>query len=345
MERPDRIARRENPQLILPGARSVVMVGMIYWPGKTGFPTFHEPNQKSDDEIPTNRGICSSYAWGKDYHKILSSRLKKLGKHLNQVAGGVGRFYVDTGAILERDFAERAGLGFIGKNSLLINPHVGSGFFIGELFSTVPLPLDGDADLNSMKKIRGKPGCGKCVKCQVACPTGAIVKDHVVDARLCISYLTIELKGSIPIALREKMGARVYGCDICQQVCPWNRIQWDGKIVKNGEGYGGYSPLFGSVGQEIASPDLVRLIQMDEEEFKEIYNNSAIKRIGRERMCRNAAIALGNVGGRIEMEVLEKVGKEDKSEMVKEHAVWGANEIKKRFREKEIEDEEDLDCK
>ena len=338
MERPDRIARRENPQLILPGVRSVVMVGMMYWPGKSGFPSFHEPIEKSITKIPKTRGICSSYAWGKDYHKILSSRLKKLGKHLNQMAGGVGRFYVDTGAILERDFAERAGLGFIGKNSLLINPHVGSGFFIGELFSTVPLPLDGDADLNSMKKIRGKPGCGKCVKCKVACPTGAIVKDHIVDARLCISYLTIELKTSIPMDLRDKIGARIYGCDICQQVCPWNRIEWDGKVVKKGEGFGGYSPLFGSVGEEIASPDLVRLLKMDEKEFGKIYSNSAIKRIGRERMCRNAAVGLGNVGGRIEMEILEQVGRKDESEMVREHAVWGANKIRKRLKDKEIED-------
>lgn len=344
MERADRVARRENPCLNLPGARSVIMVGMLYWPGVSGFPPEHHHGLKHRHnnicDGAASHGIVSSYAWGVDYHVELAKRLRELGRHLNDVAGGVGRFYVDTGAILERDFAERAGLGFIGKNSLLINPQVGSGFFIGELFSTIPLPLDNpedqiqesdDGKVKPQKKLtrgKGKPGCGRCTKCREACPTGAIVEDHVVDARRCISYLTIELKGAIPEGLRRGMGNRVYGCDICQVVCPWNKFQWQessSDLVEQG-----YSPLFGRVGKHVTTPNLVELLKCSEEEFNQRFKGTAVKRIGRERMARNAAVALGNVGGSKELAVVESASKDDPSQLVREHARWAQQEIQLR---------------
>lgn len=349
MSREDRVARRGDPSLILPRVQSVIMVGMLYWPGRSGFPDLHDPNFDDgntlhnatklkglnttplDVSYAQNRGIVSSYAWGDDYHGILQERLKSLGQHLNRVAGGVGRFYVDTGAILERDFAERAGLGFVGKNSLLINPRAGSGFFIGELFSTVALPLDGDADRGTMRRQRGEPGCGKCTKCKVACPTGAIIEDHVVDARKCISYLTIELRGRIPLELRKGMGNRVYGCDICQQVCPWNRIDWERNASTGRQGKGGYSPLFGYANEDLTTPKLTELVGLNEKGFRKRFERSAVRRIGRERMARNAVVALGNVGGEAELRVVERVAESDESELVREHASWAAKQIRDRL--------------
>lgn len=326
MEREDRVARRRNPGLILPGAQSVIMVGMFYWPGQNGFPKEHEVsitharNSSNGDET---RGVVSSYAWGEDYHRILERKLKTLGKQLNKVAGGVGRFYVDTGAVLERDFAERAGLGFIGKNSLLIHPRGGSGFFIGELFSTVALPVDGDEE---MKPGRGRAGCGKCTKCMVACPTGAIVEERVVDARKCISYLTIELKGDIAEELRPLMGNRVYGCDICQQVCPWNRIKW-----REDDGNAAWSPLFGAIEKEVSTPKLTELVLMDESEFAKRFEKSAVRRIGAERMARNAAVALGNGGaGAADLRALRIAATRHRSALVRRHARWALRRIMRR---------------
>ena len=189
LAREDRLARRRDLNLILPGVQSIVMVGLVYWPGRSGFPQSH--NVK-DAVNGGDTGIVSCYAWGEDYHAIMQSKLHTLGSWLHERSGGLARYYVDTGPIFERDMAERAGMGFVGKNSLLINPRLGSGFFIGTLLTTIKLPIDGE---EAPKPGRGKPGCGKCTKCKVACPTDAIVEDRVIGARRCISYLTIELKG------------------------------------------------------------------------------------------------------------------------------------------------------
>lgn len=349
MDREDRVARRANPGIILPGVQSVIMVGMVYWPGTRGFPSAHHysvtrpntPRKWSGLPDSRARGIVSSYAWGEDYHKQLGRRLRALGRHLNAVAGGVGRFYVDTGAILERDFAERARLGFVGKNSLLIHPRVGSGFFIGELFSTVPLPLDGDEDVHIRGQKRGQPGCGRCTRCIDACPTRAIVDNHVVDARRCISYLTIELKGSIPVELRRPMGSRIYGCDICQIVCPWNRFSWDPPTSSDAANnqqspcesstLTASSPLFGKVGAHISTPVLVDLLTASVAEFDRRFARSAIKRIGRDRMARNAAVALGNVGSETELQILQHVAQSDRSKLVREHASWAVSEVQHRL--------------
>lgn len=348
MARKDRVARRENPSLILPGVQSVIMVGMLYWPGATGFPPTHQvatprrgnhkalaersnPTSSTDSATKTT-GIVSSYAWGDDYHTILSKRLKALARHLNERAGGLGRFYVDTGAILERDFASRAGLGFIGKNSLLINPEVGSGFFIGEIFTTIPLPhAHVESKAPQVAKRKGRPGCGACVKCITACPTDAIVQPFVVDARRCISYLTIELRGSIPYHLRKGMGGRVYGCDICQVVCPWNRrnVWKEGDEVVDGAA--AFSPLFGRVLDDISTPVLSDWLLLSEQGFQKRFARSAVRRIGRVRLARNCAVALGNLASSdADLRALLSASLNDASPLVREHAKWALREVRRR---------------
>jgi epoxyqueuosine reductase len=340
MERADRVARRKDPRIILPGAQAVIMTTLFYWPGMAGFPAEHNV-QPDGSSVPLARGgkcgdargIVSAYAWGTDYHVLLESRLQALGEWLVARAGGVGRFYVDTGAVLERDFAERAGLGFIGKNSLLINPDAGSGFFLGGLFTTVPLPLDGDGNVNvdaiDAGKRRGRPGCGGCTKCKVACPTGAIVKDRVVDARKCISYLTIELKDDIPEDLRPLMGARVYGCDICQIVCPWTkRVSIGGPAAEAAAKINSaHSPLFGTVPGSVSTPHLGRLLWETKASFKARFANTAAERIGRDRMARNAAVALGNVGGHADIAALGAASVAHPSQLVREHAAWALRQV------------------
>ena len=268
LARPDRMARRRDLSEILPGVQAVIVSSLVYWPGQNGFP----PQLQE-----ATRGNVSCYAWGDDYHEILGHKLRELATWLHLRAGGTGRWYVDTGAIMERDLGERAGLGFVGKNSLLIAPKIGSGFFLGEILTTLALPAD--------KTRKSRAGCGKCTRCMDACPTNAFVAPYVLDARRCISYLTIEHKGSIPHHLREAMSNRIYGCDVCQQVCPWNKFDW-------GDSDG--SPLFGRAQIEVAAPELRELLVMDEPHFKRHFASSAALRIGLRRMVRNAAVAAGN---------------------------------------------------
>lgn len=226
LAREDRMLRRRDLSEVLPGVRAVIVTSIVYWPGQNGFP----PEQ----DVATH-GNISCYAWGDDYHEILGTKLEALASWLHNRAGGTGRWYVDTGAIMERDMGERAGLGFVGKNTLLIAPKLGSGMFLGEVLTTLPLPV------NQVKKSRA--GCGKCTRCIDACPTKAFVAPYILDARKCISYLTIEHKGTIPMDLRPAMANRIYGCDVCQQVCPWNKFEW-------GDATG--SPLFGPAQIKVA---------------------------------------------------------------------------------------------
>eukprot|EP00241_Pyramimonas_parkeae_P006326 CAMPEP_0114226788 /NCGR_PEP_ID=MMETSP0058-20121206/1427_1 /TAXON_ID=36894 /ORGANISM="Pyramimonas parkeae, CCMP726" /LENGTH=391 /DNA_ID=CAMNT_0001337553 /DNA_START=227 /DNA_END=1399 /DNA_ORIENTATION=+ len=295
MARADRLARRRDLSAILPGVRSVIVSTLFYLPGKDWQPPI------SQEPL----GSVSSYAWGEDYHVTLGRKLRNLAEWLHARCGGRGMWYVDTGAVQERDLGERCGMGFIGKNSMLINKQLGSGFFIGELLTTLPLPAD-------LPPVRGRGGCGTCTKCRLACPTSAIVEDYVVDARRCISYLTIELKESIPEDLRPLMGNKVYGCDICQEVCPWNKFSWEG----------GGSPLFGSPPAEVTSPKLLELLQLDEDGFQERFATSPIRRIGRARMARNAAVALGNSAQASVIPVLRSFANNEKNLMVKEHIEW-----------------------
>eukprot|EP00871_Galdieria_phlegrea_P002396 jgi/Galph1/3157/GphlegSOOS_G1772.1 len=302
LARQDRLERRQDLQKVLPGVNSIVVCTLFYWPGKRGFKEIRNDS---------TRGDISCYAWSKDYHLILNEKLEILAKFIHEEVGGKGKWYVDTGAILERDLGQRSGLGFIGKNTMLIHPRLGSGFFIGEILTTLSLPID-----EPPKKM---VGCGKCQRCQTACPTGALDEDYRMDARKCISYLTIELKESIPIELRPLMKNKIYGCDICQQVCPWNKFDWQDRI--------GHSPLFGSPNDQVTTPKLVELIQLTQEEFQRRFQSSPIRRIGRSRLLRNVAVALGNSRDVSVLPLLKKLVDAEQDEMIKEHLLWAIQQL------------------
>jgi len=298
MARPDRVIRRRDLTAILPGARSLIVVGLDY---HAVFP----PDILADPA----RGRISNYAWGADYHDIMIPRLHALADWLR--AGTreeiTCRVYVDTGAILERSHAGQAGLGFTGKNTLLIHPRRGSYFFLGEILTTLgfagyddPYPAPGE----------GGVSCGRCTRCLTACPTRAFPAPHILDARRCISYLTIEHKGSIPEDLRPLLGNWVYGCDVCQEVCPFNRF-----AVETAE------RAFLPLDADRAAPPLVDLLVLTAEAFARRFAGSPIRRIGRERLVRNACVAAGNWRGAEAVPLLERL-LGDESALVREHAAW-----------------------
>ncbi len=293
MARPDRVARREDPALILPGVRSVLCVAVNYYPGP--------PPAPSDDEP---RGRVSNYAWGIDYHDWMLPRLEELAAFVRAQVGGEIRYraYVDTGPVLERAFAAQAGLGFIGKNTCLIHPRLGSWLFLGEVLLEVDPPEENRAP------VRG--GCGTCTRCLDACPTGALVAPYRLDARRCISYLTIEHKGPIPPDLRPLLGDWIYGCDLCQEVCPWQRFARPTGVT-----------AFRPASPERARPSLPALLALDEAGFRERFRGTPVLRIGRGRLLRNVAVALGNVGGPQAVRALRRA-LDDPDPLVREHAAW-----------------------
>ncbi len=297
MARPDRVARREDPARILPGVRSVLCVAVNYYPGPSPEPPDHRL-----------RGRVSAYAWGMDYHDWVLPRLEELAAVVRDETGGEIRYraYVDTGPVLERAFAARAGLGFIGKNTCLIHPRLGSWLFLGELLVDAMLPPTGPP-LPSR--------CGTCTRCLEACPTGALVAPYRLDARRCISYLTIEYKGPIPLELRPLMGNWIYGCDLCQRVCPWQRFA---RPTEAG--------AFRAASPDRAVPPLLELIELDEAGFRERFAESPIRRIGRGRLLRNVAVALGNLGDRRARSALVRAA-EDPDPLVQEHAVWALDRL------------------
>jgi epoxyqueuosine reductase len=297
MARPDRVARRNDPGVILPGVRTIICVGLDYATAQVAESVLNDPA----------RGRISNYAWGADYHDVMVPRLEALAAWLAQAAGEPvrSRAYVDTGAILERSHAQQAGLGFTGKSTMLIAPQRGTFFFLGELLTTLALPPD-------RPNGSATPSCGRCTRCLTACPTGAFPRPFVLDARRCISYLTIELKGAIPPALRPLLGNHVYGCDICQTVCPFNRFAPET-----------VEPLFRPIDPDQAAPPLDRLLTLTEPRFRELYGGGPIGRIGRDRLVRNACVAAGNSGCRDLLPLLERLCREDNSPLVREHAAWG----------------------
>ena len=322
MARPDRVERRRDLDVILPGARSLVVVGLDY-------ATAPPP---ADIVADPSRGRFSNYAWGGDYHEVMTPRLEALGEWLAKArpprplgeGWGEGlevrsRVYVDTGALLERDHGETAGLGFTGKNTLLIDPRRGSWFFLGVLLTTVALEYDsGTLSPTLSQGARGsalstgarRPSCGSCHRCLDACPTAAFPAPYVLDARRCISYLTIELKGWIPAELRPLMGNWVYGCDVCQDVCPFNRFA---------------SPTaeaaFRPASWDAVAPPLLDLLALDEAAFAQRFANSPVRRIGRARLVRNACVAAGNWGSAAAVPALV-VLLGDAAPLVRGHAAW-----------------------
>jgi epoxyqueuosine reductase len=293
MARPDRVERRRDLNVILPGVRSIVVVGLDYGAAI--------PDAILNDPA---RGRIASYAWGDDYHDMMTPRLE-------QLASGLGRshrVYVDTGAILERSHAQAAGLGFVGKNTMLIHPRRGSLFFVGEILT------DAEFDVYDQPFARATM-CGSCTRCLHACPTDAFPAPHVLDARRCISYLTIEHKGWIDRSLRPLMGNWIYGCDVCQDVCPFQRF-----APGTGE------PALAPVDVRRAAPPLLDVLALDEAEFAARFGGSAIARIRRERLVRNACIAAGNWGAREGVPPLLRLV-DDASPLVRGHAAWALGRI------------------
>ena len=305
MARPDRIARRQDPSVILAGAQTIVCVGLDYL-------TPPLPEQVAADP---GRGRISNYAWQRDYHDVMLPRLEALADWLRAHSATTvpvrHRAYVDTGAILERDVAEQAGLGFTGKNTMLIAPRRGSWFFLGELLTTLPPEAFGEPPGPAPL-----PGCGRCTRCLTACPTDAFPRPYVLDARRCISYLTIELKGSIPPALRPLMGNWVYGCDVCQAVCPFNRFALP--VADS---------AFHTDDINRKAPPLLDLLALDEAAFVARFAGSPILRIGRGRLVRNACVAAGNWGSETAVAPLTHL-RDDADPLVQEHAAWALARIR-----------------
>jgi epoxyqueuosine reductase len=293
-------ARRE-PDSILPNVQSVVMVGMNYH--VRGHTKMDCDNENSS---PSLTGRISCYAWGQDYHDVLRNRLDRLLEWIQQESPGCrGRSVVDTAPLLERDFARRAGLGWFGKNTMLLNKRLGSYFFLGAILLDLRLQPDAAHETSH---------CGTCTACLEACPTGAFVEPGVMDARRCISYLTIELRGTIPHELRQPMGDWVFGCDICQEVCPWNR-----KAPETGE------PAFQPRG-DLEPMDLIELLGLSEAEFRQRFRGTAITRTKRRGMLRNAAIALGNSSDPNALPAL-RAALTDPEPLVREAAAWAIEQI------------------
>ncbi len=302
MAREDRIARRRDLNVVLPGAQSLVMVGLDYGAQVPEF-LLSDPS----------RGRIAAYAWGLDYHDLMTPRLEQLAAFIADLSADAPpthKVYVDTGAILERAHAQQAGMGFIGKNTLLIHPRRGSSFFLGEVVTTAAFDIY-DAPLPKATM------CGTCTRCLTACPTEAFPAPHVLDARRCISYLTIEHKGWIDPTLRPLMGNWVYGCDVCQDVCPWEQ-----RFARPATDPG-LHPIHV---ETHAAPPLLDLLTLNNETFKARYTGSPIYRIKRERLVRNACIAAGNWGHRRAAEALDTLLHDD-SALVRGHAAWALTQV------------------
>jgi epoxyqueuosine reductase len=257
-------------------------------------------------------GPVARYARGDDYHDVMASKLRELHARLERHAGHaiVGKPYVDTGPILERDLARRAGLGWFGKNTNLINPTLGSFFFIGALVLEAELVPDAPFEADR---------CGSCTRCLDACPTDALVAPRVLDATQCISYLTIELREEIPIVLRDRMGELLYGCDICQEVCPWN-VRF-ARALKE-EAFAPRALLAGTDARSLARV----LLAMDDEQFRAAFKGSPMRRAKLRGLKRNAAVALGNVGDDRDVDVLTHA-LDDPEPLVREHAAWALRHL------------------
>jgi epoxyqueuosine reductase len=281
--------RRADPRVLWPQARTVVVLGLNYGPAFDPL----RPLERRE------RGTISAYAQGRDYHDIVKARLKRLAGWLQSAHGGEAKVFVDTAPVMEKPLAERAGLGWQGKHTNLVSRALGSWLFLGEIFTTLDLPPDA----------REQDHCGSCRACLDICPTRAFPAPYQLDARRCVSYLTIEHKGPIPREFRAAMGNRIYGCDDCLAVCPWN------KFAAQTQEYA-FLPR-----AELTAPRLADLAQLDDASFRRLFAGSAVKRTGRDRFLRNVLIALGNSGDRAAVPAVER-RLADASPLVRGAAVW-----------------------
>ena len=285
--------KRSRPELLHPDTRSVIVARMDYLPAEA------TPVEELIGQ--PDKACISRYAIGRDYHKVLRSRLKKLAQHIENKIGRFGyRVFTDSAPVLEKPLAEKAGLGWIGKHTNLLNRHAGSWFFLGEIYTDLALPPDAPV----------RDHCGSCRRCIDICPTRAIVAPYQLDARRCISYLTIELKGAIPLEFREALGNRIYGCDDCQMVCPWNRYAQFSRVDD-------FQPR-----KDLDSGDLVELGAWDEATFLARTEGTAIRRIGHERWLRNISVALGNAPTTPAVIAALQARADHPSELVREHVAW-----------------------
>ena len=303
--------KRVEPQKVLPGAKSVIALAVSYAPsdewrvaGDQQLPAeTHHPSRIT----PHLPGLVARYAQFADYHDVLADRLKTLAAFVNSLADCKVLWYVDTGPILERDFAQRAGIGFVGKHTNLISRKLGNWIFLAEILTTLELEPDAPE----------KNHCGSCTRCITACPTQAITAPFQLDARKCISYLTIELKGSIPVELRPLIGNRIYGCDDCLAACPWNKFARAGNLLKP------------HARSDLAQPDLIELLQLDAAGFKARFAGTSMLRTKRRGLLRNVCVALGNTGDEKCLPALN-LATRDAEPLIAEHARWAIQQIEAR---------------
>lgn len=286
-------SKRSHPEQLVPGTVRVISLRMDYLPGDT---------QMAQRLAEPEKAYVSRYALGRDYHKLIRKRVQHLAERIQQDIGPFGfRAFVDSAPVLEKAIAQEAGLGWIGKNTLVLNRKAGSYFFLAELFVDLPLPVD---------EPHASEHCGRCTACLDICPTAAFVGPYVLDARRCISYLTIELKGAIPTELRSLIGNRVFGCDDCQIVCPWNRFA-------RPSAEGDFQPR-----HQLDNAELAQLFLWDESRFLSNTEGSPLRRAGYERFLRNLAVGLGNAPSSIPVLEALKARREHPSELVREHVEW-----------------------
>ena len=293
--------KRLEPQRVLAEAKSIIALAVSYAEIR---------NPKSEIRNPQFLSLVARYARYEDYHDVIGRQLTTLNDFVNAL-GGAGTqslWYVDTGPLLERDFAQRAGLGFIGKHTNLISRQFGNWLLLGEIITTLELEPDAPE----------KNRCGSCARCLAACPTAAIIAPFRLDARRCISYLTIELKGSIPLELRPAIGNRIFGCDDCLAVCPWNSFAREGGLMK------------AHARPDLAAPDLIELLALNETGFKARFAGTPMLRTKRRGLLRNVCVALGNVGDTAALPALRNAADDD-DPLIAEHARWAIERIAKRL--------------
>jgi epoxyqueuosine reductase len=304
--------KRSDLQLVLPGVRSVIVLATSYYRPEPVAAFVRKPHFSgtlTSAATGLNEGVVARYARFSDYHDVLATQLKALAAHIDQLGGPGTRslWYVDTGPLLERDLAQRAGLGFVGKHTNLISRQLGNWFFLAEILST--LALEPDAPETNH--------CGACTRCLSACPTRAITAPFQLDARRCISYLTIELKGPIPVELRPLVGNRIFGCDDCLAACPWNKFARAGRLMMS------------HARPELGVADLVELLSLDEAGFKRPFAGTPMRRAKHRGLLRNACVALGNIADTTALPVLQRAAA-DPEPLLAEHARWAIAQIQAR---------------